>query len=188
MRGTKQLGTRRKILKVLGVGGAIVAGGGTGVAQAHTGNEASSETQDDEEVDSPEGFSAEVLAPHATFADEVSAEFRVNYEAGGEDVVTLDDASTAVVAKVTWQPGGTTGWHTHPGPVLVNIVQGELEIVHAEDCKTHTYTAGEAFVDTGQHNEVATNPNETECTVAYAIFLGVPDGAPPTEWVKPQDC
>ena len=148
------------------------------------------EDQEDEEgeVDSPEGFSAEVLAPHAPFADEVSVEFQVSYEAGGEEVVTLDDASTVIVAKVTWEPGGTSGWHTHPGPVIVNIVQGELEIVHEGDPTTHTYTAGEAFLDTGEHNEVARNPSETESTVIYATALGVPAGGPATEGVKPPGC
>lgn len=181
--------SRRNLMRAAGVvatsGGALT---GTAVANEH-GDE--SETEDGEEtgeVDEPEGFSAEVLAPHAPFADDVSAEFQVTYEDDGEEVVTLDDASTVIIAKVTWQPGGTSGWHTHPGPVIVNIIQGELEIVHEEECATHTYTAGEAFLDTGEHNEVARNPSETECTVVYATFLGVPDGEPATEWVEPQDC
>lgn len=181
--------SRRNIMKAAGMvamtGGALT---GTAAANEHEDESESEDGEETGEVDEPEGLSIEVLAPHAPFTDDVSAEFQVTYEADGEEVVTLDDASTVIFAKATWQPGGTTGWHTHPGPVIVNIVQGELEIVHEEGCVTHTYPAGEAFLDTGEHNEVARNPSETECTVVYLTFLGVPDGEPATEWVEPRDC
>src|SRR5688572_10116713 len=40
-----------------------------------------------------------------------------------------------------------TGWHTHPGPVLVAVVSGSLTYVdaHANRCRRTTYTAGEGF-------------------------------------------
>jgi hypothetical protein len=48
-------------------------------------------------------------------------------------------------------PGGTTGWHSHPGPVLVTVKAGELTLVYADDesCQGTTYKAGESFVDRG---------------------------------------
>lgn len=146
---------------------------------------------DDSSVDEPERFSVEVLAPHANFPDNVAAEFQIEYTDGEMDTITSDlaDSSTVVVAKVTWQPEGTSGWHTHPGPVIVTITQGELELINERDCVVRTYTAGEAFLDPGQGNiHIASNPSETECAMAYATFLGVPDGAPATEWVEPPDC
>jgi PhzF family phenazine biosynthesis protein len=49
--------------------------------------------------------------------------------------------------------------------------------------------AGEAFVDPGQGNvHIASNPSTTADAVAYATFLGVPDGEPATVWVAPVDC
>jgi quercetin dioxygenase-like cupin family protein len=44
-----------------------------------------------------------------------------------------------------------TGWHTHPGPVLVEIVRGSVtyeEAAHGE-CQRVTYDAGEGFFDPG---------------------------------------
>ncbi len=142
------------------------------------------------EVDGPAGgFGAEVLAAHASFPDDVAAQFRLKYDRGPTIVSNLPrDASTMVVAKVTWPPGASSGWHTHPGPVLVSMVEGSVELTNARDCVIHTYSAGEAFLDPGQGNvHIATNVGETDA-VAYATFLGVPDGAPATEWVEPADC
>jgi hypothetical protein len=44
-----------------------------------------------------------------------------------------------------------TGWHTHPGPVLVAVVKGQLtyEDAHANRCRRTTYKAGEGFTDPG---------------------------------------
>lgn len=183
--------SRRNVMKAAGMvamsGGALT---GTAAADEHDDNNTGTE-EETGDVDEPEDFSVEVLAPHANFPDDVTAEFGITYTGGELDPITsaLDDASTVVVAKVTWRPGGTSGWHTHPGPVIVTIVEGELELINERDCIARSYTASEAFIDPGQGNiHIANNPSETECAVAYATFLGVPDGEPATEWVKPVDC
>ncbi|WP_254272828.1 cupin domain-containing protein [Haloarcula marina] len=169
----------------LGVGAlALSSTGGSGVAAA----QAEDGQTDDGQVDQPEGASVEVLAPHATFTDEVGLSLGVTFEQGGEEAAFVRDASTVVLARVTLEPGGTTGWHTHPGPVVVNVIEGQLEIVFAHTCITHTYEAGNAFVDPGGHAEIATNPSDSQQTVAYALFFGVPDGESPTTHVEPQDC
>lgn len=142
-------------------------------------------------VDSPSGFGVEVLSRHASFPDAVSAKFKLNYDDGAGTIVSNlpKDASTVIFAKVTWQPEGTSGWHTHPGPVIVSVAEGELEVVNERDCITRTYVAGEAFVDPGQGNvHVASNPSTTDTATAYATFLGVPDGGAPTIWTEPVDC
>lgn len=140
--------------------------------------------------DSPVGFGVEVLARHATFPDEVAAQFRLRYENGRTVVSNLPrDASTVVFARVTWDPEGTSGWHTHPGPVVVSVVEGELLLVNARDCVPRTYGVGEAFVDPGRGSvHIASNPSTTDRAVAYATFLGVPDGKPATVWVPPVEC
>lgn len=145
----------------------------------------------DAEVDEPVNFSGEVLSSHATLPDEVAAEVTITYAEGDMGTVEIDqdDLSSVVVAELTWQPEGTTGWHTHHGPVIVSIARGELELVNEIDCVTRAYTAGEGFVAQGQNNiHRATNPSETECAVAYVTYLGVPNGGPPTVWVEPPDC
>lgn len=182
--------SRRQLLAAsAGLGAGALGGIPTVSAEAdHTGQEDDSA---DSEVDEPEGFSSEVLAPHAKFSDDVAAAFSVVYEDEGEDATFLRDALNVVVARMTWEPGGSTGWHTHPGPVIVSVTEGELDLTNAPDCTTHTYAAGEAFVDVhgpGDHFVKAINPSETENAEILAIFLGVPDEEPTTEWVEPQDC
>jgi quercetin dioxygenase-like cupin family protein len=48
-------------------------------------------------------------------------------------------------------PGGTTGWHSHPGPSLIYVVSGEVTNYLGDDpaCTPHVYTAGQGFVDAG---------------------------------------
>jgi quercetin dioxygenase-like cupin family protein len=138
--------------------------------------------------DSPNGFGVQVLAPHASFPDAVAAQFRVKADGDRTVVAQLGDATAVVVAEVTWQPGGSSGWHTHPGPVVVNVVEGSIDLVNARDCVVRTYSAGQAFVDPGQGNvHIATNPN-AGIARAYATFLGVPPGSPATTWVPAVDC
>jgi quercetin dioxygenase-like cupin family protein len=179
---------RRTVLKA----GAVTVGAlGMGVPVTAQPSGQSELASTESSPDSPEGFSVEVLAGHATFPDDVAARFRMNYGSGTKTVVSNlpRDASSVIVAKVTWAPEGTSGWHTHPGPVIVSVAEGELELVNDRDCVARTYTAGEAFIDPGQGNvHVASNPSTTDQAVAYATFLGVPMGTPATVWVPPVDC
>jgi quercetin dioxygenase-like cupin family protein len=145
------------------------------------------------ELDAPEGYAVEILAGHTTFPDDVAAHFRFNYDEGGArggtTVRNLSDASTLAAANVEWELGGTSGWHTHPGPVIVAVTEGSVEVTNASDCVARTYEAGEAFVDPGQGNiHVAANASEANPAAATAMFFGIPDGEPATVWVEPVDC
>jgi hypothetical protein len=57
------------------------------------------------------------------------------------------------VQSNVWAPGGTTGWHTHPGPSLVIVTAGTLTVYDGDEpsCAPHVYSAsGEnSFVDVG---------------------------------------
>ena len=85
-----------------------------------------------------------------------------------------------MVAKITVQPGAQFPWHTHPGPVIVNIAQGELTYIMAHDCVDRPYAVGTAFVDPGR-GMVHTAVNRTgEVTVLLATFFEVPETGPLT--------
>lgn len=47
---------------------------------------------------------------------------------------------------VTIAPGGTTGWHSHPGTTIVQVSQGTGTFQH-DDCTTTTYPTGTVLVD-----------------------------------------
>jgi quercetin dioxygenase-like cupin family protein len=48
-------------------------------------------------------------------------------------------------------PGGTTGWHSHPGPSLILVVAGTVTNYTGDDpsCTGHPYAAGTGFIDPG---------------------------------------
>ncbi|WP_052668131.1 cupin domain-containing protein [Nitriliruptor alkaliphilus] len=174
---------RLGVLVLLALAGTLLVSGGTAGVSA-SGHE---------HLDAPDGFHPTLLAPPAGFVDDVALQLRFRYDEPGANqgatVARLSDAGNVVVARVTWDPEGTSGWHTHPGPVVVSIVEGELEVTNASDCVARTYRAGEVWVDPGQGNvHTAVNPSAENETVVVATFFGVPPGQPATEHVAPADC
>ncbi|WP_458209778.1 hypothetical protein [Haladaptatus sp. NG-SE-30] len=171
---------RRPLLKAVSAGAALSMG-------------SSVVTADDAEVDEglvdqAEGFEAEVVAPHATFPDDVAASFGVAYQDGDTELAFVPDASTVVIVRARFEPGGTSGWHTDVGPALLSVVEGEVDVGFEEGCATQTYAAGEAILITGRGADIVENASDTEPAMTYVIFLGVPDGESPTNPVEPPDC
>ncbi len=132
----------------------------------------------------PGGFTVEVLS-RSSFPDKIDSRFRVKLDRERKqrhtetDIVEVTDPSDVVVAKVTLQPGGSLGWHTHPGPAIASVAAGELTIINATDCVTRRYAAGKAFIDLGQgHVHIGFNATAAQ-TVVYVTFLDVPAGQSP---------
>lgn len=138
-------------------------------------------------LDVPKGFKVNILAPHAPFSDDVAAQFRLKFaEGNGKTHVKNLDPSSMIVAEVIFQEmGSTTGWHMHPGLALVNMVEGELEVVWENDCTPRVYTAGDGWLDIGDIHKATAVSNGAR---AYVTFLGIPQGKPATIWVTPRDC
>lgn len=87
--------------------------------------------------------------------------------------------SDVYVQSNTWQPGGTTGWHTHPGPSLVMVTSGTVTAYEGDDpsCAPHVYTTGQAFVDEGGgHVHLIRNESATATATTVAVQF-VPAGA-----------
>jgi quercetin dioxygenase-like cupin family protein len=63
---------------------------------------------------------------------------------------TKGDSDVYVQSNV-WQPGGYTGWHTHPGHSLIIVTAGAVTAYEGDDrrCRPNVYTAGMGFVDPG---------------------------------------
>ena len=73
-------------------------------------------------------------------------------------------------------PLGHTGWHRHPGPVLVTVVSGTFRFQFS-DCSFTDYGPGETVVDTGEVVHRGLNPSETTSTSLSITYL-TPVGAP----------
>jgi quercetin dioxygenase-like cupin family protein len=72
------------------------------------------------------------------------------------------------VVENDFQPGQTTGWHSHPGPSLIFVVTGSVTNYESDQphCKGVTYAAGTTFVDSGGKDvhelvNAGTTPAET---------------------------
>ena len=116
----------------------------------------------------------EFLTPRSVFTDNVDLKFKIKLDGRATRVVKVDDPSRTVVARFTVPPGAHFPWHTHAGPVVVNVTQGELTYVDAEDCVDRPYAAGTAFVDAG-HGHVHTAFNHTNLdAVIVATFYEAP--------------
>jgi quercetin dioxygenase-like cupin family protein len=120
----------------------------------------------------PLPIATEVLSPRSVFPDDIDMKVKIST---GEDteVVKVVDPSRTVTARFTIQPGARFPWHSHAGPVVVNVVQGTLVFVET-DCAERAYTTGTAFVDAGHgHVHSAYNPTGGE-TVIVATFFESP--------------
>src|ERR687897_2835780 len=120
----------------------------------------------------------EFLTSRAVFTDDVDLKFKIKLDGQATRVVNVKDPSRTLVAKFTVPPGAHFPWHSHAGPVVVNVTQGELTYVDAEDCADRLYAAGTAFVDAG-HGHVHTAFNHTnQDTVIVATFYEAPASGP----------
>lgn len=74
--------------------------------------------------------------------------YKTNLDNFNVELKTHDDADIEVTHGVA-EAGGNTGWHYHPGPVLVLVESGSLTVYHADDptCTGTTYTAGSTFIE-----------------------------------------
>ena len=75
-------------------------------------------------------------------------------------------------------PGGTFGWHSHPGPSLVIVKTGALTLYRGDDpnCTGQVVLAGSGFVDEGGDVHLVRNEGTIETVVYVTSF--VPRGAP----------
>ncbi len=87
--------------------------------------------------------------------------------------------SDGYVLNNVWQPGGTTGWHTHLGHTLIIVTAGAVTQYQGDDptCTGTVYTAGMSFVDEGGvHVHIVRNEGAVDAQVV-AVRL-IPAGQP----------
>lgn len=82
--------------------------------------------------------------------------------------------SDLYVQSNVWAPGGSTGWHTHPGHSLIIVTEGAVTVYEGNDpeCKPHLYEKGMGFVDPGgDHVHIIRNESGVEArTVAVQLI------------------
>jgi quercetin dioxygenase-like cupin family protein len=91
----------------------------------------------------------------------------------GVQVTTENTNADVAVAEVTIGPGGSTGWHHHPGVTLVSVASGTVTEYH-EDCDKTVLKAGDGFSEGTDKTHVVQNEGNAEA-VLYVTFI-VPSG------------
>lgn len=125
------------------------------------------------------GFTATTLAK-ATYG-EIFSHVHTHTPQFWKEIIKTKGASDLYVQQNTWQPGGSTGWHTHPGPSFVIVTQGSVTAYDGDDptCTPHVYTAAtatNAFIDPGG-GHVHIVRNETSAAAQTIAVQLIPAGA-----------
>lgn len=98
---------------------------------------------------------------------------RVHFNTGAVKVQTK--APVKIVNQtIGFAAPSTTGWHTHPGVVLVTVTSGTLTRYDAH-CAPTVYRTGSAFMESGGHAGLVRNESTTDAASVNVTYL-VPEG------------
>ena len=91
--------------------------------------------------------------------------------------IPLKFGTDVAMAQITVDPGGSSGWHSHPGGAIIVVKQGSLTVYSSvgSKCETTTYTAGQAFIERPGEVDQVVNLG-TIPYVAFVTFPRVPQG------------
>ncbi len=88
--------------------------------------------------------------------------------------LVTDEPFEVIPQTVTFEPGRTSGWHSHPGPVFVVVKSGTVTVYDAT-CVPRRYSAGQGFME---GPEPAVVRNEGGTSSENVATLLVPTGSP----------
>lgn len=119
-------------------------------------------------VANPGTTTSTILAPRSTLSESVQAnDTRIKFQ--------TKDPTDLVTQQVTFAPGAYSGWHHHPGVILVLVKAGAVT-VWDESCNTTTYSAGQAFIEGGSEPMMVSN--EGSVTAVDVATQVAPAGSP----------
>lgn len=140
---------------------------------------------------SPSSKSTSTLLGRATYRPTVGNVLQVSRVQPPEwgVVVQSRPALDVAVQMITFEPGGQSGWHRHPGPVFISVVSGEMTFYESNDpsCKPIVRHAGEGYLDTGDHAHIARNESGAPA-VNVVTYLAPPGAALRIDAPVPGNC
>ena len=90
-------------------------------------------------------------------------------------VLVTEGASNIIQQEIKFSPGGTTGWHTHPGIVILTLAadSGPVDWYDAKCGKT-VYSAGDSWTEgTKLHDVVNRGATDVHFLVTYIVAKDV---------------
>ena len=146
----------------------------------------------------PSGVSFTVLnraTVPAFHARRMFREASANTPSQGGPVWSIDLRATRMIDVVTVlftvQPGGHSGWHTHPGPAIFTISAGTLTMYDGDDptCSPNAFPAGTGSIEADTADHIHLLRNETGIAAETMVTFLVPVGAPiRTDLPDPGNC
>jgi quercetin dioxygenase-like cupin family protein len=89
-----------------------------------------------------------------------------------EGTIPLQVGTDVAMAQITVDPGGSSGWHSHPGGAIIVVKTGTLTVNESvgSQCHVTTYTAGQAFIERPGEVDDVFNTG----TVPYVLLVTFP--------------
>jgi quercetin dioxygenase-like cupin family protein len=89
-----------------------------------------------------------------------------------DGTIPLQVGTDVAMAQITVEPGGSSGWHSHPGGAIIVVKTGTLTVYGSlgSQCQTTTYSAGQAFIERPGEVDQVINTG----TVPYVLFVTFP--------------
>jgi hypothetical protein len=85
------------------------------------------------------------------------------------------------------QPTFSSGWHTHPGPVIFQVQEGRFGITQGPPCRTTTLGPGETYIETPEFPVLATAKRAGKWTTSFILPANKPLLSPASDPCPPDD-
>jgi hypothetical protein len=72
------------------------------------------------------------------------------------------------------QPTFSSGWHTHPGPVIFQVQEGRVKITQGPPCRTRTLRTNQTYIEIPEHPVLATAKRAAKWTTSYIVPANKP--------------
>lgn len=123
----------------------------------------------------PSGTSVVPLAPVGHYG-----EINTNTKWGDwKGKIETHGESDMYISQVTIQPGGTLGWHMHPGPSFVTVKSGTASFYEADDptCTAIVVPTGGTIFEPARDIHIVRNQSATQPLVNVVVQI-IPHGQP----------
>ena len=104
-------------------------------------------------------------------------------------VLKTKEQTLTGINRVTIQPGGYSGWHSHPIPILLTVTVGEIQWYDGGNplCDWKTYHVGDSFIEPANRVHNVRNATGTAAEF-YAVRLNPPGITFFIDAPKPTNC
>ena len=135
------------------------------------------------------GTSSKLLG-RATFSDDKDPNFRIKRMTGEWNFeIKAKPAFDLAVQTIDFPKDSHSGWHSHPGPVFIQVVLGTMTFYEGDDptCTPLKLTAPAGYLDSGTHQHIARN--ESGAPAQNVVTYFAPPGAVlRVDELKPGNC